>query len=238
MSRTRFAVSAVLWLAVSCCLLPVGAEEKDKGFQAIFDGKTLKGWDGDPSFWSVQDRAITGITTKDNPTKGNTFIVWDGEVGDFELKLEYRIMAGNSGIQFRSFLRDGQKWRIGGYQADFEAGDRYSGIMYGEAFRGILADRGEKTILTRNNGKFAKKVVGTVGDSKQIASKIKKKDWNTYHIVAKGFHFVQKINGVTTVEVTDNDEKMRRAKGLLALQLHQGPPMKVQFRNIRIKHLK
>lgn len=212
----------------------------DDGFKSIFDGKTLEGWDGNPKFWSVQDGAITGQTTKENPTKGNTFIIWrGGELKDFELRLEYKIIGGNSGIQYRSFEPDAekQKWVVGGYQADFEAGKTYSGILYGERFRGILANRGQKTELVRENGKFQAKVVGSVGDSAEIQSKIKNEDWNKYVITAKDFHFVHKINGVKTAECTDNDEAQRRDSGILALQLHAGPAMKVQFRNIRVKHL-
>jgi type 1 glutamine amidotransferase len=220
---------------------------EDKGFVSIFDGKSLKGWDGNPKFWSVKDGTITGQTTADNPTNGNTFLIWtDGTTADFELKLEYRIVPNNdrgfanSGIQYRSFhLKDGaDKWRIGGYQADFEAGQTYSGILYGEKFRGILCGRGEKTVLSRDGDKFVKKVVGSVGDSNAIQKKIKKEDWNAYHVIAQGYHFIHKINGVVTADCTDNDTKMRRASGLLALQLHAGPPMTVQFRNIRIKQLK
>ncbi|MCB9925651.1 MAG: DUF1080 domain-containing protein [Planctomycetaceae bacterium] len=220
--------------------MPYVLQGEDTGFVSIFDGKTLDGWDGDPKFWSVADGAITGQTTAENPTQGNTFIIWKGgEIGDFELKLEYKIVGGNSGIQYRSFVREdgADQWRIGGYQADFEAGDRYSGICYGEAFRGILADRGEKTVLTTKDGKFHKEVVGSVGDSIEIGKQIKKEDWNHYEITAKGFDFVHKINGVTTCEFTDNDEGVRRSTGLLALQLHAGPAMKVQFRNIRIRKL-
>jgi hypothetical protein len=117
----------------------------EKGFEKIFDGKTLKGWNGNPKFWSVKDGAMTGQTTKENPTKGNTFIIWEGKTGDFDLRLDYKIIGGNSGIQYRSFKADGpDEWRIGGYQADFEAGDTYSGICYGERFRGILSLRGKK----------------------------------------------------------------------------------------------
>ena len=116
----------------------------EKGFEKIFDGKTLKGWNGNPKFWSVKDGAITGQTTKENPTKGNTFIIWEGKTGNFDLRLDYKIIGGNSGIQYRSFKADGpDEWRIGGYQADFEAGDTFSGICYGERFRGILSLRGK-----------------------------------------------------------------------------------------------
>ena len=211
----------------------------DKGFETIFDGKTLKGWNGDPKFWSVKDGAITGQTTKDNPTKGNTFIIWEGgKTGNFDLRLDYKIIGGNSGIQYRSFKADGpDEWRIGGYQADFEAGDRYSGILYGERFRGILSDRGFKTTWQTVDGKV-KKSRKQFGDSKEIGKAIKKGEWNKYRIVAEGYNFVHTINGVKTTEFIDNDTKNHRKDGLLALQLHQGPPMIVQFRNIRIKHIK
>lgn len=208
-------------------------------WKQIFDGKTLKGWSGDPKFWSVEDGAITGQTTKEQPTKGNTFAIWEGgEPGDFELKVEFRIFSGNSGIQYRSFRlkNKADQWRIGGYQADFEAGTRYTGICYGEQFRGILSHRGAKSEIGNDH---KSKKVGSVGDEKEIAKKIKPKgEWNEYHIIAKGNHFIQKINGVVTTEFVDNDEKMRRAKGLIALQVHAGPPMKVQFRNIRLKESK
>ncbi len=156
---------------------------------------------------------------------------------NFELELEYKIVNGNSGIQYRSFEVPNEKWVIGGYQADFEAGDTYSGILYGERYRGILALRGESTELVRNGDKFEKKVTGSVGDTKEIQSKIKKEDWNKYRLVADGYHFQHFINDVKTVDVTDNDLKERRAAGLLALQAHAGPAMTVQFRNIKLKRL-
>jgi len=205
----------------------------EPGFVPIFDGKSLQKWDGNPDFWRVEEGAITGQTTKENPTKGNTFIIWrGGEVGDFELKLEYRIVGGNSGIQYRSFEVEDDPWVVGGYQGDFEAGDRYSGILYGERFRGILALRGQKTVIGADHKPTT---VGSVGDSDEIQAKIKKEDWNAYHIIARGNKFVHKINGLTTIECTDNDKEKRRATGIVALQLHAGPPMKVQFRNIRLK---
>ena len=214
------------------------AADLGKGFKSIFDGKTLKGWNGDPKFWSVQDGAITGKTTKENPTKGTTFIIWEGKTGNFDLRLDYKIIGGNSGIQYRSFKADGpDEWRIGGYQADFEAGDTFSGICYGERFRGILSLRGKKTILTvGDDGKLKKEVEDFAKDA-DIAKAIKKEDWNSYRIVARNFNLTHYINGVKTTQVIDRDRKTRRAEGLLALQLHAGPPMNVQFKNIRIKEL-
>ena len=140
----------IITLLTAALVLPALAEDKkadEKGFEKIFDGKTLKGWKGDPKFWSVKDGAITGTTTRANPTRGNTFIIWEaGKTADFELKLQYKIIRGNSGIQYRSFKLPGNNdgFRIGGYQADFEAGNTFSGILYGERFRGILAQRGQK----------------------------------------------------------------------------------------------
>ena len=210
----------------------------EKGFETIFDGKTLKGWNGDPKFWSVKDGAITGKTTKENPTKGNTFIIWEGKTGNFDLRLDYKIIGGNSGIQHRSFKADGpDEWRIGGYQADFEAGDTFSGICYGERFRGILSLRGKKTTLTVGDDGKLKKEVEEFAKDADIAKAIKKEDWNSYRIVARNFNLSHYINDVKTTQVVDHDRKTRRADGLLALQLHAGPPMTVQFKNIRIKEL-
>ncbi len=227
-----------LTLASLLVLLGTSLLPAQDGFVEIFDGKTLDGWDGDPKFWSVEDGAITGRTTKENPTKGNTFIVWDGEVGDFELVLDYKIVGGNSGIQYRSFrLKNAaDKWRIGGYQADIDSKDTYSGIVYGERARGILVGRGQKGVI----GEDGKKKAERFAESAAIQAKIKKEDWNTYRIVAEGNHFVQYINGVKTSELTDNDAEgvgKRMAKGLLALQLHAGPPMVVQFKNVKLKKL-
>lgn len=204
----------------------------------LFDEKSLKGWSGDPQFWSVQDGAILGQTTKENPTKGNTFLIWKGgELGDFDLTLDYKIEAGNSGIQYRSFVKPGKHdgWRIGGYQADLEAGDKFSGICYGEGFRGILSMRGMKTTLTLDSKGKLKKDEQEFGDSAEIGKAVKKGKWNQYRITGKGFQFRHFINGVKTTELIDNDEKTRRKDGLLALQLHAGPPMKVYFKNIVLK---
>ena len=116
------------------------------GFEAIFDGKTLDGWDGNPAFWRVEEGTITGQTTADNPTAGNTFLIWrKGQVGDFELRLKFRIVGGNSGIQYRS--QEVDKWVIKGYQADFDASGQYAGILYEERCRGILARRRKQVVI-------------------------------------------------------------------------------------------
>jgi hypothetical protein len=206
---------------------------EEDGFKSLFDGKTLDGWEGKPQFWSVRDGAITGQTTPENPTKGNTFIVWrGGKPGDFELRLKYRIVGGNSGIQYRSVEMD--DFVVGGYQADFEAGERFNGILYEERGRGILALRNQKVIIEEDG---TKKVVGTTCDEQALVASIKREDWNDYVIIAKGNHLIQKINGFTTVDVTDNQQDKRRMEGVIAFQLHAGPPMLVQFKDIRLKSL-
>ncbi len=222
-------------LFASAGLLLPGFAAADDGFQAIFDGKTLEGWDGNPDFWRVEDGKIVGETTPDNPTKGNTFLVWrGGKPGDFELKVEYNLRNHNSGIQFRSWEEPEKwgKWVIGGYQSDIEGSGRFTGILYGERYRGILAQRGQKTVIGENHKPT---VVGSVGDSQELLKSIDLDGWNEYHIIVQGNHILQKINGRTMVDVTDNDIEQRRTDGLIALQLHAGPPMKVEFRNLRLK---
>ena len=227
-----------VWLAATLAAALLGlssrslsAQEVEPGFKSLFNGKDLSGWDGDPKFWSVRDGAITGQTTEQNKTPGNTFLIWrDGNVDNFELRLSFKIVGGNSGIQYRS--KDLGNWVVGGYQGDFEAGETYSGILYEERGRGILAERGEKTVINEG-GK--KQVVASLGNTKDIQTVIKKEDWNDYIILAEGNQLTHIINGRVTAQVTDNDTKNRVMSGILALQLHAGPAMTVQFKNIRIR---
>ncbi len=211
------------------------------GEKQLFNGKDLTGWDGNPKLWSVKDGAITGTTGSEGETKlkHNTFLVWkDGKVSDFELTFKYRIVAGNSGVQYRSTLqKPGENGPIvSGYQADFEAGKKYSGILYEEKGRGILAERGQKTkIATDADGKKHKvEVLGSVGDSNEIQSSIKSEDWNDYKIIAKGNHLQHFINGKQTVDVTDEHSGAAK-EGILALQIHAGPAMVVQFKDLLLK---
>ena len=226
---------------VGTALVATAADEP--GFKSLFNGKDLTGWRGNDDLWSVEDGTIKGVTKADPKLTHNTFLVWtNGTVEDFELRLSYRIVNGNSGVQYRSkVLREGTQGPVvGGYQADFEAGTTYSGILYEEQGRGILAQRGQKTVIKAdaNDAKKHKvEVAGTVGESKEIQSKIKKEDWNDYVIIAKGNHLQHFINGMPTVDVTDEHEAKAAKSGVLALQIHVGPPMTVQFKNIRIKTL-
>ena len=198
----------------------------------LFNGKDLTGWKGQPEFWSVKDGALTGQSTAENKVKENTFLIWqDGEVGDFELTLQYKIVGGNSGIQYRSKVVNPAYSVVAGYQADFEAGKTYSGILYEEKGRGILATRGQKVVIKEGN---KKEVTGEVGKSDEIQAAIKNEDWNEYKIVAKGGSLQHFINGKLTVDVTD-ETAVGAKTGVLAFQLHAGPPMTVQFKSIVLK---
>jgi hypothetical protein len=217
------------------------------GEKQLFNGKDLTAWEGNTKLWSVQDGAITGRTGSEGDTKitHNTFLIWKGgTVADFELTFKYRIEKGNSGVQYRSKELPGGPSGpiIGGYQADFEAGKTYSGILYEEKGRGILAKRGEKTVIKPQakdpaNPKakdFAVEVIGSVGNSDEIQASIKNEDWNEYRIVAKGNHLQHFINGKQTVDVTDEHSGAAK-QGLLALQIHAGPAMVVQFKDLVLK---
>jgi len=211
------------------------------GEKPLFNGKDLTGWEGMADFWSVQDGAIVGKTTKEKPTAGNTFLVWKaGEVGDFELTFRYKFAAGstsgNSGVQYRSKLVDAGKFVVSGYQADFEVGAKYSGILYEEKGRGILALRGQQVKISSgaNSNKPKIEVTGEAGKSEEIQASIKLGEWNEYRIVAKGGHLQHFINGHKSVDVMDETSEGAK-KGILALQLHAGPPMEVHFKDIVLK---
>lgn len=226
---------------VAGAALALSCHAAEEGFTSLFNGKDLDGWEGNPAIWSVKDGAITGTTTKELGLKHNTFLVRKGDVlEDFELRLKYRIVAGNSGIQYRSkvFEQGPMGPIVGGYQADFEAGKTYSGILYEERGRGILAQRGQKTtIRSTADGKHKVEVTGSVGESAAIQAAIRNEDWNDYVVIAKGNHLTHIINDKTTVDVLDEDAAHAAKSGILALQVHVGPPMVVQFKDVRIKKL-
>ena len=217
----------------------VQAEDKQ-----LFNGKDLTGWKGQPEFWSVKDGALTGQTTKETPVKENTFLIWDGQVGDFELHFKYKIVDangeakgfGNSGVQYRSKVVKPEYSVVAGYQADFEVGKGYSGILYEEKGRGILAKRGEKVVVHEGDAPNKPKleVTGSVGNSDEIQAGIHPGDWNEYVVIAKGGHLQHFINGKQTVDVTD-ETAIGAKTGVLALQLHAGQPMTVQFKDIVLK---
>ncbi len=240
---TRLTGMAALGAALLTSTSALLAQEAEPGFKSLFNGKDLTGWAGRPNHWSVEDGAITGVTTKENPAKGNNFLIAkDGDqnlvVDDFELRFSYKFTGewGNSGLQYRS--KDRGNFVVNGYQADFEVGTTYSGILYEEGGRGILCERGKKVVITDDNGKTKIATVDTLGDSKEIQAAIHVNGWNDYVVIAKGNHLQQFINGKPTMDVVDEQESKAAKSDILAFQIHAGPPMKIQFKNVRIKSLK
>ena len=235
----RVKIVVLLLIAFLCVPWTIASEKPeaktDSDFERIFNGKDLTGWDGDPRLWSVVDGAIRGQTTEENPAKGNTFCVWrGGKPKNFILKIKFRIENGNSGIQYRSSETD--KWRISGYQAEVENKQGKVGFLYHEKGRGWLVDVGDIMVIDKDGGK---NVVGKIADQKKLieAGYYRDNDWNEYTIVCRGNHIVHYLNGFQTIELIDNDPKGRLMEGLLALQIHAGPPMTVDFKDILLKHL-
>jgi len=209
--------------------------QDDPGFELIFDGKTLNGWEGDLKYWRVENGCLVGEVTPETLLKRNSFIIWRGGVTrDFELKVEYRVSPrGNSGINYRSVELPDQPWAMRGYQADIDGEGRWTGQNYEERGRTFLALRGQ---FSRVEEAKKARVVASLGDSKQLQSHVKE-DWNEYYLIARGNLLVHIINGQVMSVVLDEDAKNRRVEGLLGVQVHVGPAMKIEYRNFRLKKL-
>lgn len=207
-----------------------------EGFVSLFNGRDLAGWEGDPRIWSLRDGAITGQTTADVRVTENSFLIWKDEIEDFELRLKFRLDGGNSGIYFRSRKRAPDKTGgepLAGMQADFSADGRWTGVIMEYTLREVLAERGQRVVIDEN-GK--KQVSGSLGDPKELLEKVKPLEWNEYAILARGGRVTISINGVPMAELDDRDPR-RIARGRLALQVHTGPPMRVQFKDVFLRRL-
>lgn len=228
MLALRFTLAALFCIFVSS----VNAQEAAK---EIFNGKDLTGWKGNPDLWSVQDGCITGTTTAEKKLTFNTFLVWEGEVSNFELEFDYKLgSVGNSGVQYRSKLINDKDFIVGGYQADIDASLQYAGINYEEKGRGILAQRGQRVTID----KAGEKKVEQFGETKELGKLIKGGDWNHYKVIAVGNKVSHMINDQLMSEVIDDQEGKAAASGVLAFQIHVGPPMQIQFKNIKLKEVK
>lgn len=222
---------------------------KEEGFVSLLNGKDLTGWSADPAHWCVEEGAIVGTTTADKPlTKGNTFAIWEGSatvprsLANFELRLRYRfdINANNSGIQIRSRLMpEVTPWTIAGYQYDIGWNQRLTASMWGERGRGALAAVGQKVVIDPEGQRW---VTADIPEAREIAANVRLRDWNDVAIRAVGNRIEFFHNGRKSLELIDHkdrgDDLLGRAlEGLIALQLHAGPPMQVRFKDIRIKLL-
>jgi len=229
---------AGLILGLSQTGLPLQAAE----FTNMFNGTDLTGWEGATNLWSVKDGEIIGQTSPESPAKENTFLIYtNNNPADFEMHCMFRISPqskegfANSGIQYRSRVVKPSYWVVAGYQADMEAGPNYTGQLYEEKGRGFLAMRGQKTVI-HPDGK--KDIVGSFGTLEELGKEIHKGDWNEYVIIAQGDHLQQFINGKQMIDVVDDQKGRAATYGVIALQLHAGPPMKVEYKDLRLKELK
>jgi hypothetical protein len=224
---------------------PQTAPPEQPGMRAMFNGRDLTGWDGDPRLWSVRDGAIRGETTAENKAAGNTFLIWkDGQTKDFELRLSFRCnAANNSGIQYRSkHITDGKvsnKWVVRGYQHEIRNEVKLpsvAGFIYDEGGkRGRVCLVGQKLVWTADG----KKELGTeLITADEYAKLFKLDDWNDVVIIAKGNHIQHYLNNRLILDFTDNDPALALTEGILALQLHAGAPMWVEFKNLRIREIK
>jgi hypothetical protein len=201
------------------------------GFTRIFDGTSLAGWDGDPGVWRIEQGAIVGESTAEKPLRVNTFLIWrGGEPGDFELKLEVRLSAGNSGIQYRSAeVPEVGRWVMRGYQADLDFENRWTGQLYEERGREFLALRGQSTYIGEGR---KPSVIGSLESADTLKALVRVNDWNAYHVIARGRMLMHILNGHVMSVAIDDDARLGARQGLIGLQMHAGPPMKVEFRNV------
>ena len=205
-------------------------------FIKMFDGKSMKGWEADTTFWKVKDNSFVGEVTAKTPIKTNTFLIWRGGLpANFEFKAKYKISPeGNSGVNYRSEELPDIKYALKGYQADIDGGNVYTGQNYEERGRGFLAKRGEIALLKTDKEPT---ITGSVGNSDALKRNIKEGDWNEIHIIVKNNRMKHYINGVLMSDVTDEDLVKRKMKGLLGLQVHVMATMKVEYRDLYIKQL-
>ncbi|MCP5519430.1 MAG: DUF1080 domain-containing protein [Verrucomicrobiales bacterium] len=223
---------AALWLAAVSTAQPAPAKPVEEGFVSMFNGRDLTGWEGKPGWWRVEDGTITSESTPEKPCPTAHYLMWrGGKPADFDLRLEFKLVGGNSGIQFRS--RELPDWDTSGYQADIEDGEQWTGCLF-EHTRGGVSMRGQHVTIAPDGAR----TVTAIGDPAALLARVRRHEWNSYRIVARGPELTLEINGVVMARATDHQEGLAAKDGVIALQMHPGPPMKVQFRNLRIKLLK
>lgn len=247
--------------SVACLLVLLGtiptacyhvrSSQGGDGYSLIFDGKTLTGWEYDPVYWRVENGAMVGEVTPSTLLKRNSFIIKKNlDTRDFDLKVEYRVSShGNSGINYRSGKIDSLPFALRGYQADIDGQNNYTGQNYEERQRTTLAFAGQTVVVNtlqnpgplinniRNNAWSETVVTALTGNVDSLKARIRNDDWNEYHLIVRGNRLLHYVNGALMSDVTDNDTFNRKFSGCLGVQVHVGPPMKIEFRNFRIKKL-
>jgi 3-keto-disaccharide hydrolase len=218
------------------------------GWQSMFDGVSLKGWDGSPRVWRVENGAIVGESTPEKPA-GTTYIIWEGgEPANFELKAEVKLegAATNSGIQYRSARTAAPqggpqpnpefvKWNLKGYQADMDYANRYTGQLYEQGTgRGIIAWRGQ---MVRTEAGKRPRLLSVLGDPDALKEFVRIGDWNQMHIIARGNTMIHSVNGHMMSVFIDDDPGKAVGKGVIGLQIEGQGRVKVSYRNLWIKNL-
>lgn len=231
--RVGIALLPLFLLIGAASLSPHAAIAKEKGFQSLFDGKSLDGWKAaDMSYWSVEDGAITGKITPEHQLAENLYLIWQGgELADFELKLKSRVFGSpgiNNGFQFRS--KELPNHDVAGYQVDNNLDTDWLVRLYDEHGRHDLALRGQRTV-------FDEQGQPAISELSEGAGKpwFKLDDWHEYRLICEGPRLTLEVDGRLAAEVVDNDPKQQDFSGILGLQLHTGPPTTVQFKDIELK---
>ena len=253
-----FEIACVVILSILISLVSCKTSQHSKdnlGFYPIFDGQNLDGLEGDPKYWRIENGVLVGEVTPETILKNNSFIIYKKEQPEnFEIKLEYRISDfGNSGINYRSEILANNPYALRGYQADIDGQNKYTGQNYEEKKRTTLAYRGEQVVINQmpesldpNNLRSnvskncwqTRDVVASLKSKKSLESQIKNTDWNQVHLIVNGNRLQHYINGQLLSDVTDLDTINRTLKGYIGVQVHVGPPMKIEYRNMKLKHLK
>ena len=205
--------------------------------ESLFDGKSLSGWKGQKGIWSIKDDAITGENPAGAPIKQNTFLVWDKQLPEnYTITFKYRFKTpkGNSGLQYHSALLDKDKFIVGGPQADFETGNTYSGILYEERGRGIMAKRGT-AVTVDTDGK--KVVTGKIEVPAGVDKSKANDGWQDYKLVFYKNRAIHIINGYATVDVKLESFHNKSHGRTLGLQVHKGPHMIIQFKDMELTNL-
>lgn len=196
-------------------------------------------WSGDEKYWSVDGDMIVGVNSAESPLPSHTYLIFQGgddqaaTFDNFELTAQFKIEGpgGNSGIQYRSEIKNAKRYKVGGYQADIDFGNRYAGILYEQDGRGIVAKRGQDVTINADG----EKTIEQFADGQALGNGIHPGQWNDYRIVADGRTIEHFINETMTIRVVDHQENKGADSGVIALQLHKGPPMTVAFKNIVIR---
>lgn len=228
---------AAFALIIHAGALAAAETAPDPGFEPLFNGKDFSGWESpEMRYWSIEDGAITATITEEQPCTVNQYLVYEEELGDFELKLSFRMNGTatkdlpyvNGGFQFRSKVIEGHD--VAGYQVDNDLWTDWLVRLYDEHGRHTLAWRGQR-VTFNDKGEVTHEAIPEA----QGPADFKLEEWHEYHLICVGPKLTLMVNGKLVAEVIDNDPAQQDLKGVLALQLHSGPPMKVQFRDVRVK---